>query len=151
MKCTMKIDRTNDASEDGCRKIDFFIIIGFNVTSTVQMYVVISGDNEDWKYYTGYISFLMVRLEIASRFLRKIAILRVRFFLYLLETKIHLVFFTIISVILPQKFNTTKTCIETNSKYCNGLYTFRCLTHTLGIIESASEATCIDAEIKISF
>lgn len=97
----MKIDRTNDASEDGCRKIDFFIIIGFNVTSTVQMYVVISGDNEDWKYYRGYTSFLMVRLEIIPRFLKKIAILRVRFFLYLLETKIRLVFLTIMSVILP--------------------------------------------------
>lgn len=151
VKCTRKIDRTNDASEDGCRKIDFFIIIGFNVTSTVQMYVVISSDNEDWKYYRGYISFVMVRLEIVPRFLKKIAILRVRFFLYLLETKIRLVFLTVISVILPQKFNTTKTYIETNSKYCNSLYTSRCFTHTLGIIESASEATCIDAEIKISF
>lgn len=104
----MKIDRTNDASEDGCRKIDFFKIIGFNVISTVQVYVVISGDNEDWKYYTGYISFLTVRLEIVPRFSKKIAILRVRFFLYSLETKIRLVFLIILSYPLFYRGNSTR-------------------------------------------
>lgn len=107
VKCTMKIDRTNDASEDECRKIDFFIIIGFNVTSTVQMYVI-SGDNEHWKYYRGYISFLMVRLEIVPRILNKIAILGVRFFLYLLETKIRLIFLTILSYPLFYRGNSTR-------------------------------------------